>query len=198
MSLHDVLDKVLDSRDATVGGGAASAIAGAMAAGLAGMVARLSPGRNCGLTDERYLSLAEELDFLAGELSLGAQEDERAFLGIKGAFALPKDTEEARVARRGAVEAAAIIAAEVPLENGRRALRILEICAELEGRSNPAAGSDIAAGRMLARMAAADCALNVEANLPLIKDVPSRDRLRKAAAELKETAASRGSLAPEA
>ena len=40
MSLYRVLDKILDSRNTTVGGGAASAVAGAMAAGLVAIVQR--------------------------------------------------------------------------------------------------------------------------------------------------------------
>lgn len=38
----DVFNKVVDSDDFTVGGGSASALAGAMAAGMASMVAKLS------------------------------------------------------------------------------------------------------------------------------------------------------------
>ena len=186
MSLYRVLDKILDSRNTTVGGGAASAVAGAMAAGLVGMVARLSLGKDYGLPDERYLTLAEELDGLVRELTQGAQDDERAFLGIKDAFALPKGTEEEKAQRRAAVEAAAVGAATVPLQNGHRAARVLEICAELDGRSNPAAASDIAAGVMLARMAVTDCALNVDANLPLIKTPGTHQDLEDRARALKD------------
>ena len=186
MSLYRVLDKILDSRNTTVGGGAASAVAGAMAAGLVGMVARLSLGKDYGLPDERYLTLAEELDGLVRELTQGAQDDERAFLGIKDAFALPKGTEAEKAQRRAAVEAAAVGAATVPLQNGHRAARVLEICAELDGRSNPAAASDIAAGVMLARMAVTDCALNVDANLPLIKTPGTHQDLEDRARALKD------------
>ena len=106
---YEVVEKIMDSRDVTVGGGSASAVAGAMAAGLVGMVSRLSVGKEYGLPDERYLEIAEELDELAVQLKEGAVEDTRSYLGIKAAFALPKATDEQKSARRAAIESAAIL-----------------------------------------------------------------------------------------
>ena len=175
---YEVIEKIMDSRDVTVGGGSASAVAGAMSAGLVGMVARLSIGKECGLPDERYLEIAEELDELVERLKEGAVEDTQSYLGIKAAFALPKAAEEEKAARRAAVERAAVKAAE--------ALRILELCREMEGRCNAAASSDMEAGIMLAKMAVADTALNVEANLPLIKTPEINEGLARSARGLKD------------
>ena len=105
---YEVVEKIMDSRNVTVGGGSASAVAGAMAAGLVGMVSRLSVGKEYGLPDERYLEIAEELDELAVQLKEGAVEDTRSYLGIKAAFALPKATDEQKSARRAAIESAAM------------------------------------------------------------------------------------------
>ena len=181
---YEVVEKIMDSRDVTVGGGSASAVAGAMAAGLVGMVSRLSVGKEYGLPDERYLEIAEELDELAVQLKEGAVEDTRSYLGIKAAFALPKATDEQKSARRAAIESAAIRAANVPLENGRAALRILEFCREMDGKFNPAA-SDMEAGVLLAEMAVKDTALNVEANLSLIKTPEINEELARSACGLK-------------
>ena len=183
---YEVIEKIMDSRDVTVGGGSASAVAGAMSAGLVGMVERLSIGKECGLPDERYLEIAEELDELVERLKEGAVEDTQSYLGIKAAFALPKAAEEEKAARRAAVERAAVKAAEVPLANGHAALRILELCREMEGRCNAAASSDMEAGIMLAKMAVADTALNVEANLPLIKTPEINEGLARSARGLKD------------
>lgn len=186
MFYYDVIDKILDSKDATVGGGAASAVAGAMSAGLIGMVARLSAGKGLGLDDSRYIEIAEELDVLAEQLKNGAIADVEAYLGIKAAFALPKISEEAKAHRRNAIEKAAIIAAEVPLNNGKNAQRILEICNEMAGYFNSAAASDMEAGILLAKMAVLDTALNIEANLSLIKSSEENQRLKNAANALKQ------------
>lgn len=185
--LNEVIEKILDSRDTTVGGGSASAVAGAMAAGLVGMVARLSTGKKYGLSDKRYLDIAEELDGLVIRLKNGAVEDTQSYLGIKTAFSLPKSTDDEKAVRGAAVEKAAVKAAEVPLANGHAALRILELCKEMEDKFNTAAFSDMEAGILLAKMAVIDTALNVEANLSLIKTPEKNQKIAKAALELKNS-----------
>lgn len=187
MSVYEILDKIIDSKNTTVGGGAASALAGAQAAGLAGMVSRLSAGKGLGLTDERCFSLAEELDAIAEKLKLGAVNDEEAFLKIKEAFALPKSNEDETARRRAAIEEAALTAANVPLRNGRLAARVREIVNELDGQYNTAAASDFECAKMLAEMAITGCALNIDANLPLIKNQETAAALREASAGLKRT-----------
>jgi len=57
--------KVMDPADDSTGGGTASAVAGAMAAGLMGMVARVSIGKQ-GMEPE---SLYREIDAAAQELT---------------------------------------------------------------------------------------------------------------------------------
>ena len=187
MSVYEVFDKIVDSNNTTVGGGAASALAGAMAAGMAGMVAGLSKGRELGLEDGHYDRLKDELDGIASQQKQGACDDERAFLMIKAAFALPKATDEEKAKRRAAVEEAAVTAATVPLDNARRSLRILEIAAELDGKYNTAAASDMECAVMLARMSVRGCALNIDANLGLIKTPETNASLADASAELKKT-----------
>lgn len=185
MTMYQVLDKVFDTRDFTVGGGSASAIAGAMAAGLVGMVSRLSVGKGYGLVDETYLRVSDSMDRLCQELSTGAEEDTKAFLAIKNAFAFPKASEQEKKIRNKAINDAAVGAATVPLQNAGRAERILEACKELDGKCNPNAASDITIGEMLARVAVLGCVLNVEANLPLVKEEDSKERLQMNANDFK-------------
>lgn len=182
------MDKITDSKNTTVGGGAASALAGAQAAGLVGMVLRLSAGKGLGLADEHFLTLAEELDIIAEKLKLGAVKDEEAFLKIKVAFTLPKSNEGESARRRAAIEEAALTAANVPLSNGRLAVRVKDIIDELDGQYNAAAASDFECANMLAKMAITGCALNIDANLPLIKNQEAAAALSEASARLKKIA----------
>ena len=165
-----ILQRIVDSRDREVGGGSAAALAGSMAAGLAGLVARLSEKGTYGLSPERCRGLAEEADALAAALDEGARADARAYRGVVEAYRLPHDDPQGEQARREAIQRAMVTAASVPLQNARRALRVKEVCLELEGSSNPNAASDLDVALMLARAALLGCVRNVEVNIPLIED----------------------------
>ncbi|WZL72834.1 cyclodeaminase/cyclohydrolase family protein [Clostridiaceae bacterium 35-E11] len=170
MSSVHVLEKVIDSKDFTVGGGSAAALAGAMAAGMVAMVARLSTKKDYGLSAEKYMEIAEEGDHLAKDLLLGAEKDTQAFCMIKDAYALPKATDEEKKQRSQAIQNGAIQAATVPMQNGQMCKRVQELSLLLDGQSNPNAGSDLAEAILLAGAGVKGCVLNIEANLPLIKN----------------------------
>jgi len=174
-----VLEKILETQDVTVGGGSASAIAGAMAAGLVGMVARLSTKKDYGMTAEDHLAVADECDILAAALMQGADEDMAAFAKIKAAYALPKARDEEKRARGEAIEAAGIAAATAPLENATRNRRVYDLGRAIRNKSNPNAGSDVEIGIRLARLGVFGCVLNIEANLPLIKNAEILEGFKK-------------------
>lgn len=170
MAYIDVLNNILDSRNVTVGGGSASAISGAMAAGLIGMVARLSINKNYGLPADKHMEIAEELDRLNKELLLGSEEDTKAYLLIKNAYGLPKSTLVEKEERAKAINAAGIVAASVPKDNAYLCKRILELGKSMEGKYNSSASSDFVIGMELAKLGVRGCILNIEVNLPLIKE----------------------------
>ena len=179
--MADMLARVLDATDATVGGGSASALAGAMAAGLTGMVARLSAGRGLELSDARYHGCAVEADVLGAALLSGAGDDAEAYGLVKAAYGLPRETAAQAEARQAAIQDALIAAAAAPLDNARRALRVREICRELAGRSNAATASDLDVAVVLADAAVAGCLLNVDINLEALPGSPAAARLRRGA-----------------
>ena len=177
----NVLARVLDATDATIGGGSAVALAAAMAAGLVGLVARLSPGRDLGLSDAEYGDVYVEAGGLAQALAAGAQEDADAYGLVKAAYGLPRAGEDAAAARRTAIDKALVAAATVPLQNSRRALRVRELCAKLTASSNQAAGSDLAAAVLLADAAVCGCLLNVDVNVRALSESSPAARLRREA-----------------
>lgn len=166
----EILDLIIDSNNFTVGGGSASALAGAMAAGLVGMVARLSLKKPVGLSEMEYKKIIKEADELALKLQEGAAKDTEAYLLIKNAYALKKETEEEKSIRAKAISDAGVAAASVPRDNALMCKRVNELACNLVDCSNPAASSDLACGIFLSDTGVEGCILNVEANLSLIKD----------------------------
>lgn len=173
MSLPEVLQKIFDSKDFTAGGGAASALSAAMAASLVAMVCRLSIGKNLGLSDKEFEEIADEMDQVSLDLRQGAIKDYEAFLGIKAAYALPKQTEEEKARRKLAIGKAAYAAADVPRQNARLAMKVVEAAMRLGGRSNANAASDLKVGSDLAKASVEGFLANIRANLGLIKDEES-------------------------
>lgn len=181
-----IMDQIIDSKDFTTGGGSASAVAGAMAAGLVAMVARLSINKQCGLPDEKYEEVIQESDTIAHDLLLGAKQDAQAYMMIKKAYMLPKITEDEKEIRRQAIQKAGIEAALVPMENAEKCKKIYKLCLMLKERSNSNANSDLVGAEWLSKAGIEGCVLNIEANLSLIKDEKIAAKFSRRAAELRE------------
>lgn len=161
--------RVLDPKDNTTGGGTASSIAGAMAAGLAGMVARLSVGKT-ERSEDYYVSIAEETVRLSDRLFTGGSEDAAAFDRVSSAYKMPKTDEQDKALRSTAIQEAMVFAAEVPLFNAESCRRVLEICSDLRKSYNTNAASDLECAEYLAKAGLKGCAANVRINLASIKD----------------------------
>nr|WP_312578985.1 cyclodeaminase/cyclohydrolase family protein [Sedimentibacter sp.] len=174
----EILKKVIDSDDFTVGGGSASAIAGAMASGMISMVSKLSMQKPVKLTVEEYEGISQEADGLAVKLLKGAEDDTKAYCMIKDAYAMPKNTIEEKQLRTKAIREAGKIAAEIPRDNGYRCKRANELALLLIGQSNAACSSDLYSALYLSDAGVKGCILNIEANLSLIKDEKILENLK--------------------
>ena len=190
--------RVLDPADNSTGGGTASAVAGAMAAALVGMVARLSVGKKRADRESFFSVASAEAERLSDTLFGGGHEDAQAYDAVRAACRLPKHTEEQGVERRQAIQHALLHAARVPLANAEGCRRVLELCALLDGRSNPNAASDLECARLLAHAGLLGCLANVEINLSSITDEDVKTELSRRADELREFARAGGSLDPVA
>ncbi len=162
--------RVLDANDNSTGGGTASSVAGAMAAGLAAMVARLSMGKKDLAPTQHYQTIAEEAERLSQELFNGGQEDAAAFDRVATAYKMSRDTAEAKDSRSQAIQKAMKHAAEVPLSNAGQCRRVIDLCRSLEESFNTNAASDLECAVYLTTAGLKGCAANVRINLPYIKD----------------------------
>jgi formiminotetrahydrofolate cyclodeaminase len=161
--------KVLDPEDDSTGGGAASAVAGAMAAGLAGLVARVSRGKPDMEAAEFYEEIDERAQHLTRELLTGAVDDSMAFEAVMEGFRMPKDTDEQKSARSAAIQDGLETATQVPLANAERCTEVLKLVQRLAPKHNLNAASDLDVGRRLALAALEGCVDNVEINLGSLK-----------------------------
>lgn len=160
------------SRDTPApGGGSIAALAGALAAGLAAMVANLSIGKS--EFDAAYNDLndlAENAQDIKEQLLLAVDEDTQAFNAVLEAVRMPKDTAEQEAARQQATEDGYKHATQVPMTTARLCRRALDLCLRAARAGNTAAISDAGVGALMALAGVQGAAYNVRINLPNIKD----------------------------
>jgi formiminotetrahydrofolate cyclodeaminase len=148
------------------GGGSAAAVAAALAAGLVAMVAGLSADRPAYARFADTHARAGGAGRALAMTLLGlADEDAAAYGAFAAAMKLPRVTDQEKAARSAAIRAAAVAAAEVPLQT-------LKACRDL-----------VVASR-LAEAAAHGAAENVMVNLPALGDEERADGLRGRVATL--------------
>ena len=176
--------KVLDPNDNSTGGGTASAVAGAMAAALVAMVARLSIGREGSKEASFYQTLISEAERLATELFTGSRKDSEAFAHVMVSFKMPKETEEQMSVRRRAIDEAMLTATRVPLINAENCRKVLVLIPKLEGNMNPNTASDLECAGHLAKAGLLGCLANVKINLPGLKNKFQAAKIAKRAEEL--------------
>ena len=162
--------KVLDPADNSTGGGTASAVAGAMAAALVSMVARLSLGKPGMQNESFYREISLQAENLSRQLFEGGATDSQAFKAIREAYRLPKTTPKDKKTRLAAIQEATLRATRIPLENAEACQVVLSLQAKLQGRFNPNAASDLECAAYLAQAGLFGCLANVEINLRSIKE----------------------------
>jgi glutamate formiminotransferase / formiminotetrahydrofolate cyclodeaminase len=152
---------------ATPGGGSAAAAAGAMAAGLAHMVAAMSRGKKAYLQYESELSAAiARLAQLREELKAAIDADAESYNAVMKAY------KQAREAADGdaMIDAALKEATRVPFGVAERSQEVGRLAAELSPITNPNMKSDLTTASALARAAVEGALANVEINLGSMKD----------------------------
>jgi formiminotetrahydrofolate cyclodeaminase len=167
----------LAAREPAPGGGAAAALHAAQAAALVAMVARYSDRGEDEAAKALAARIAKDGDALRERAIALIQADIDAFSAVAAAYGLPKDSDEDKAARRAAIAAASIGAAQPPADVIEAAASVLALCDELVPVANRNVITDVAAAADAARAAASTARINVEINLGSISDDAAKERL---------------------
>jgi glutamate formiminotransferase/formiminotetrahydrofolate cyclodeaminase len=185
MTLQEFADET--SRDsAAPGGGSVAALAGALAAGLAAMVANLPhPKSAFGDVRDRLEETAVRAQELKQELLDAIDADTWAFQALMDANKVTgPDKDEA-------VRNATLGAARVPLAVAEACPEVVELCARAKELGMKASASDAGVGAGMARAAALGAAMNVRINLQDMVDDPDAAEMLKSADEAVRTTRAR-------
>ena len=166
---------------ATPGGGSASAASGAMAAGLAQMVASMSRGKKNYLQYERELSAAiARLSELREELKAAIDSDAASYDAVVKAYKQAKESSDGEIA----ISTALKNATNVPLSVAERGHEVATIAESLKAITNPKMASDLTVSLALARAAVDGALANVDINLESLGDAAFVAQVRQKAAKL--------------
>ena len=179
---------VLASDAPAPGGGSTAALEGALGAALTAMVCGLT---TIGKSKEKY---AEYQEFVLASqkkaLDLKARfvdvmdRDTEAFNVVSAAFGMPKATDEEKAARSAAIQKGLEGCTRTPFEMMELAAETLELTAELLGKTNDSAASDLGISALSMRAAIQGAWLNVLINIGSLKNKELAEDYRKKGEEL--------------
>ena len=135
------------------------------------MVANLS-SHKAGWDDrwEYFSNIADKGHKLADELLALVDEDTDAFNKIMDVFAMPKDTEQEKQARRQALESATLHATHVRYRTMSKAAECFDVLEAMIDNGNPNSISDAGVGVLAVGAAIQGALLNVRINAAGLKD----------------------------
>lgn len=169
-SLSEILRESASSAP-TPGGGSVSGIAAAFAAAMAAMVGNLTIGKKKYKDVEAEVTVLRDkaLDLMSTFEAL-VEEDISQFAKFMEAYRLPKNTQEEKQKREQVLQQALKGATETPLKVARACVELLDLVCKLAPIGNTMAISDAGVAAYLAEAGLRAVLLNLDINVPMIKD----------------------------
>ncbi len=169
-TIQTFLDELASSAP-TPGGGAATALVGAMSAALVSMVCNLTIGRpryaHAETAMRQILARSEEI---RQNLAALAEADAAAYADVAAAYRLPRASETEKAARADAIQHALIRAAGPPLAVMKECRSLVPLCLQVAAHGNATVVSDAGVAAELAAASVRASILNVRINLAEIRD----------------------------
>ena len=153
------------------GGGSVSALAGALGAALTSMVCALTLGRKKYADVQELAAAAEKQALALKDRYLDViDRDTEAFNAVSAVFAMPKETDADKAARRAAMQAALKLCTATPVEMMELAVEVLRMIDTVSGKLNASAASDLGCAVLAMKSAIQGAWLNVLINVGGIDD----------------------------
>jgi len=163
--------QLLASKEATPGGGGASALVGCIGIALGNMVGSLTVGKKKYISVQAdILKLKEQADKLQLELLALVEEDAKAFSPLAKAYGLPANTEEEKQEKAIVMEKALHNACAVPFKIMEKCCVAINIIHGFADKGSKIAISDAGCGVICCKAALKAASLNVFINTKLMKN----------------------------
>ncbi|MFH0728136.1 MAG: cyclodeaminase/cyclohydrolase family protein [Pseudomonadota bacterium] len=172
------------------GGGSVSALAGALAAALSGMVAALTLGKKgYEAVEKEMAALLSKAGVLRHELTQAVDMDAIAYDTFLSALKLTQTTPAEKEAWRRELEAAKKRICDVPMGIASSALEVLDLAATAAGEGRKDIVTDAVVAVLLSRAALRGALYNVKFNLRSVTDVSYVQESLRRAEEMETEAA---------
>lgn len=154
----------------TPGGGSIAALVGSLGTSMASMALNFTKGVKFAEFEEQVESALDRLRHISMQCEDLLEADIVSFERYMSAMKLPKQSEEAKAARKHAMEEASLEAVAIPLRLMEVCREALSIAGELAPYANRNVISDLGIGAILCEAAAQSALLTVEINLASMPD----------------------------
>lgn len=170
LTLKQFLEKTA-ANEALPGGGSSSALNGAIASALTGMMANLTIGKkNYTDVEGQMRKVVEEMKENRLLFINDIDRDADAYSLVMEAYKLPKETDEQKNLRGEKIQEAMKVASLVPMEVTERAFRMIDTIIDTIRKGNKNALADGMVGLMACRSAIMGTLFNLRINLSGIND----------------------------
>ena len=170
MKVNEFVD-LMASDEPAPGGGSAAALEGALGAALTAMVCALTVGKKK-YADVQELAIESQKkgNELKAQFVDVIDRDTEAFNAVSAVFAMPKDTDEEKAARKAAMQEALKGCTKTPLEVMEVTYQTLLIIKEMLGGYNTSAASDFGCAALSLKAGIQGAWLNVLINIGGVND----------------------------
>ena len=183
--------KEVASKSPAPGGGSVSASCGALAAGLASMVAKLSQSKRFADVKEEMEKVTADGDKLVEELMVLIQEDSDAFNEFLACRKLPSGTPETDEYKEKRIQEATLKAIMVPLKTMQKSTQALDLIQAVAAKGNQNSLSDAGVASLCVKTAVCGAHLNVMINIPGLSDSAKASDIARQADEVEKVAVAR-------